>query len=338
MGTTPVATTTEVATTDRETLDVALESPHMVPSNSGRSARLRQTLGAGRGWRRRLVVHHVPLAIFTLVGLAVFALVAPSHGGISLSQVVISTGYVATVLLAVTLLVGPANLILRRRNPVSTYLRRDLGVWTALWSLVHVVLAFQQGAMHGGGMFRFVEFFVVDGKPLINDFGWGNWTGLAATVIVVALLVTSTDRVMRELSGRRWKMIQRFNYAVFVLVVVHAIFYRALQRMPSPLTLLLIGTSVAVLVGQAVGIRLWRRRQREKNERRHSKRDPGAVVASGPNGVLEPRSAMDFRQERREGTGRCLTDPRSRRRSLAIMKVVGAWPLSRSVARRAGRR
>ena len=39
-----------------------------------------------------------------------------------------ATGYVALGLLALTLLIGPANLLLRRRNPVSSYLRRD-GLW-----------------------------------------------------------------------------------------------------------------------------------------------------------------------------------------------------------------
>ena len=41
---------------------------------------------------------------------------------------IVATGYVATGLLALTLLVGPANLLLRRRNPISSYLRRDAGI------------------------------------------------------------------------------------------------------------------------------------------------------------------------------------------------------------------
>jgi sulfoxide reductase heme-binding subunit YedZ len=282
-----------------KTLDAALDARDEVRSKSRSSALLRGTLGARRGWRGRLLLHHFPIAFTSCVGLVVFALIAPSHGGISLSQIVISTGYVATVFLAVTLLIGPANLILRRRNPVSTYLRRDIGVWTGLWSLVHVVLAFQQGAAHGGGIFRFIEFFVVDGKPLTNGFGWGNWTGLGATVIVVALLVTSTDRAMRELSGRRWKMIQRFNYAIFVLVLLHAIFYGALQRMPSPLTLLLIGSCVAVVAGQAVGIRLWRCRKREKEERRQAEGNQRSSVT--PNGAPTSGAVMQVRRDEKEG-------------------------------------
>lgn len=40
-----------------------------------------------------------------------------------------ATGYVALGLLALTLLIGPANLMLSRRNPVSSYLTRDVGMW-----------------------------------------------------------------------------------------------------------------------------------------------------------------------------------------------------------------
>lgn len=178
-----------------------------------------------------------------------------------MEQLSTPTGYVATLLLALTLLIGPANLLLRRRNPVSTYLRRDVGTWTAMFSVVHVIVSLQG---HGS----FFDFFVRDGRPLIDNFGLGNWTGLAATVIVVGLLVTSTDRAMRELKGKRWKDLQRLNYTLFVLVIMHAVFYGALSRMASPLTILLTFTVVTVFVGQTVGIWLWRRKKLEAAARR----------------------------------------------------------------------
>jgi sulfoxide reductase heme-binding subunit YedZ len=212
------------------------------------------TLGTGRDWRRRILLQHVPLALASSVALVLFIALTPSRGeGISIQRLSTPTGYVALVLLAFTLLIGPANLLLRRRNPVSTYLRRDVGTWTAIFSVVHVIVSLQG---HGS----FVDFFVRDGRPLIDSFGLGNWTGLAATVIVVGLLVISTNRAMRELKGRRWKDLQRLNYTLFVLVILHAVFYGALSRMTSPFTLLLIFIVIAVFVGQAVGIRLWRRR------------------------------------------------------------------------------
>jgi len=170
-----------------------------------------------------------------------------------------ATGYVATGLLALTLVIGPANLLRRRRNPVSSYLRRDVGAWTAIFSVVHVILGLQ---VHGSGQLSgFLSyFFARDGSLLLNSFGLGNWTGLAATVIVVGLLAISSDLALRQLKAGRWKWLQRLNYALFALVVAHAFFYGALLRVTSPFTLLLGLSVIAVFVGQAVGFWLWRRR------------------------------------------------------------------------------
>jgi sulfoxide reductase heme-binding subunit YedZ len=222
-------------------------------------ARSRHTLGAGRDLRRRLLLHHAPLALAGLVGLLLLTGAAPSHGGrgFSIQRLASPTGDVALVFLAVTLLIGPANLVLRRRNPANSYLRRDIGTWTAIWSIVHVIVSFQG---HGGGVFGFVDYFVVDGRPLTNAFGMGNWTGLAATVLVVVLLVASTDRMLRDLKSRRWKDLQRLNYTLFALVAVHALFYGVLTRMSSPFTRVLIVTVVVVSIGQGLGVWLWRRR------------------------------------------------------------------------------
>jgi sulfoxide reductase heme-binding subunit YedZ len=170
-----------------------------------------------------------------------------------------ATGYVATGLLALTLVIGPANLLLRRRNPVSSYLRRDAGAWTALFSVVHVILGLQ---VHGSGeLSGLLGYFLdPDGSPLLNSFGLGNWTGLAATVVVVGLLAISSDLALRKLKAGRWKWLQRLNYALFALVIAHAFFYGALVRVTSPFTLLLGLSVLAVFVGQAVGFWLWRRR------------------------------------------------------------------------------
>lgn len=222
------------------------------------STPLRRTLGTTRSLRRRILFHHVPLALASVVALVVLVVVAPSHGGFTIQRLASPTGDVALVLLAVTLLIGPANLLLRRRNPPNSYLRRDVGTWTAIWSVVHVVVSFQG---HGGGVFGFVDYFVVDGRLLTNSFGMGNWTGLAATVIVVLLLVVSTDPMLREFKSGRWKDLQRLNYTLFALVVVHALFYGALGRMTSPFTRILIVTVIAVGLGQAAGIWLWRRQR-----------------------------------------------------------------------------
>jgi sulfoxide reductase heme-binding subunit YedZ len=183
-----------------------------------------------------------------------------SRGRSSFTQrFTVGTGYVALGLLALTLLIGPANLLLRKRNPVSSYLRRDVGMWTAIFSVVHVIYG---SLLHSGGQLSaFLNYFVApDGSPLLNSFGLGNWTGLAATVIVVGLLAISSDFALRKLKAGPWKWLQRSNYALFALVILHAFFYGALLRVTSPYTLLLGLSVIAVFVGQVVGVWLWRRR------------------------------------------------------------------------------
>jgi sulfoxide reductase heme-binding subunit YedZ len=184
-----------------------------------------------------------------------------------------ATGYVALALLALTLLIGPANLLLRRRNPVSSYLRRDVGAWTALFSGIHVVVSVK---VHGSGQLRdFLHFFVVDGDPLTNSFGWGNWTGLAALIVVAGLLALSSDAVLRKLKARNWKQLQRLNYVLFALVIAHAFFYGALLRETSPYTILLGLVVIAVVAGQLIGVWLYRRRYSRRQA------EAASAVASG---------------------------------------------------------
>jgi sulfoxide reductase heme-binding subunit YedZ len=174
-------------------------------------------------------------------------------------QLTVASGYVALGLLGLTLLIGPANLLLRKPNPVSSYLRRDVGTWVAILSVVHVLFGLQ---VHGTGRISgFLNYFIApDGGPWLNSFGLANWTGLGALVIVVGLLAVSSNVALRKLKGRPWKRLQRLNYALFALVVVHAFFYGALLRVTSLFTFLLGMCVVAVFVGQAAGIWLWRRR------------------------------------------------------------------------------
>jgi sulfoxide reductase heme-binding subunit YedZ len=188
-------------------------------------------------------------------------------------RLTVATGYVALALLALTLLIGPGNLLLRRRNPVSSYLRRDVGAWTAVFSGVHVIPALW---VHGTGQIGdFFDFFVADGSPLTNSFGLGNWTGLAALVIAAVLLALSSDAALRKLKAKNWKRLQRLNYTLFALVVVHAFFYGALLRETSPYTILLGLGVLAVVVGQGVGIWLFRRRYARRTA------EPASAAVSG---------------------------------------------------------
>ncbi|MEP7357021.1 MAG: ferric reductase-like transmembrane domain-containing protein, partial [Anaerolineales bacterium] len=138
-------------------------------------------------------------------------------------QITVATGHFAPDLLGLPLLIGPANFALRRRNPVSSYLRRDTGMWTAIFSVVHVIYGIQ---VHGQGQLRnFLDYFVAsNGCPWLNRFGLGNWTGLATMVIAVGLLAISSNFALRLHKARIWKNLQRLNYNLFALVIAHAPF------------------------------------------------------------------------------------------------------------------
>jgi methionine sulfoxide reductase heme-binding subunit len=246
------------------------------------------TLGTGRSFRRRLLFHHVPIALASVgllllfTGLSVFpnsfSHEGGSRGAFSFaldpsnrsfgSWLTIATGYLATALLAVTLLVGPLNLLLRRANPLSNYLRRDLGTWVVIFGALHVVLAFREAYR---GVFSFLGFFITDGAPITTSFGVGNWTGLAALAIATGLLAISTTHSVRELGPARWKSLQRLNYTVFGLVLLHATCYGALQRTSSPFTILLFSIAATVMLGQLMGIWLSRSRKSRPARRASSR-------------------------------------------------------------------
>jgi sulfoxide reductase heme-binding subunit YedZ len=175
-------------------------------------------------------------------------------------RLTVATGYVATGLLALTLLIGPANLMLRRRVPISSYLRRDVGMWTAAFGVVHVLFGFQ---VHSAGQLSalLAYFFTAGGAPLVNSFGLGNWTGLVATIILVGLLTISSDLALRTLKAPTWKWLQRLNYALFALVLMHALFYGALLRVSSPFTVILILGVIAVFAGQFAGVFVRRQKR-----------------------------------------------------------------------------
>ena len=134
-------------------------------------------------------------------------------------------------------------------------------MWAAIVSVVHVIAGFFVHGPPAPLSVRIIYyFFAPDGSPLTNTFGWGNWTGLAATVIVVGLVAISSNFALRKLKARRWKNLQRLNYALFALVIAHAIFYGALRRVTSISTFLLGLIVIMVFIGQVLGIWLWRQR------------------------------------------------------------------------------
>lgn len=175
--------------------------------------------------------------------------------------ITLETGYASLVLLAATLSIGPLQLAMRRRrNPVNIYLRRDIGIWAALTGLMHVVVGFQ---VHFGG--NVLRYFVdAGGKPLVSVFAAGNWLGLGAVLLLTLLLAISNDQALRLLRGPTWKTLQRSNYVVATLTVLHTVAYQVVRDASLAAAAVLGALVVVALTLQTAGVMYMRSLKRTR--------------------------------------------------------------------------
>ena len=207
--------------------------------------------------KNRLIVHAL-LFVVTALSVGVTGWLLPRAEFARL--VALGLGYVSLLFMAVTLLIGPWQLLVRRRrNPVHIYLRRDIGIWAGLTAIVHVIYALQ---LHFGG--RILSFFFRPDSfvPLINPFGVSNYVGLAATLIALTLLLTSNDLSVRLLNGRRWKWLQRLNYLLFPAALLHTFGFQFILKRPLIMALAALAVALVVLLFQSKGYHYFRRRWR----------------------------------------------------------------------------
>jgi methionine sulfoxide reductase heme-binding subunit len=201
-----------------------LTSPN-TPVEVGTSS---QTLQRKR-FNRRLALHHLPLFALSTVAVVLFYIIRPIKD--VWTKLSFSTAYPALFLLLITLLIGPFNVLTRRRNPISSDLRRDVGIWAGILTLIHSVVG-QNVHLRGHPWLYYVYAAREHHSFPIrhNVFGVGNYTGLVATLIVIALLATSNDYFLRRLGTPKWKRLQRWNYAVYALTAVHAWAYLTIEH------------------------------------------------------------------------------------------------------------
>ena len=172
----------------------------------------------------RLTRHHVPLLLMSFVCVA--ALYSTRSYKDVLSRASFATAYPALALLAATLLIGPWNWLRSRPNPVSSDLRRDLGIWAGILAILHSAVG-QCVHLRGRPWLYYVYRPAEHHHGLRHDaFGIANHTGALSTLVVIALLATSNDFSLRKLGTRGWKKLQRWNYAVFALAGIHALLYQ----------------------------------------------------------------------------------------------------------------
>ena len=201
----------------------------------------------------RRVRNHMALGAASLGATwAVFAAIASDDPVFRAS---IATAYVSLGLFIITLAFGPYAGLTGRRYPVSTDIRRDFGIWSALVAIVHVIVGLQ---VHLRG--KMWEYFVrpIQGAlwPRIDPFGAANYTGLAAALIFVALFATSNDASLRRLGAGQWRSLHALVAWCLVLTLLHAVTYQFIEQRRWEMVVLVLVLSVAAAWLRIMRIRL----------------------------------------------------------------------------------
>jgi methionine sulfoxide reductase heme-binding subunit len=176
-----------------------------------------------------------------------------------------ATAYAGLIFFAVSLWLGPWNVLRMRPNPVSFDLRRDVGIWTGILAIVHTAIGL---TVHLRG--RMWMYFFKRLHPLSmqdTQFGFANFTGLAAALLFLMLLAISNDFSLRTLKANRWKSLQRWTYVAFVLTAAHGIAYQLIEKRHVLWVLVFALVMSAVTAGQIFG---YVRIQRRTNHRLHN--------------------------------------------------------------------
>lgn len=209
----------------------------------------------------RLLRHHLLLAALSTVLIGMLYVTRPYKDVVS--RLSFATAYPAIILLAITLLTGPINILKQRRNPVSSDLRRDIGIWAAVVSILHAIVG-QCVHLRGRPWLYYVYGPQEKHAGLRHDvFGFANYTGLLATLAVIALFATSNDLSLRVLGTPRWKALQRWNYAVFGLATMHSFGYQAIETQKVTWVATIVSCVVITIAVQIGGFLKRRRSARE---------------------------------------------------------------------------
>jgi sulfoxide reductase heme-binding subunit YedZ len=207
---------------------------------------------------RRVVLHHVPL--MAAVALSVWVLYVTRPYPDAISRASFATAYPALVLLAATLWLGPWNILRQTRLPVSIDLRRDIGIWAGILGLVHTGVGL---CVHlRGRPWLYFIYGTNEGRhvfPVRHDlFGFANYTGALATIVLLILFATSNDYAIRTMSTPRWKQLQRWNYVLFVLVLLHAAAYQIIEKQHANFVITVAVCAALTLILQGLGFRIRR--------------------------------------------------------------------------------
>lgn len=188
-------------------------------------------MSLGKRAKNRIFNHSLILLISLILTAIIYAVIFHFYADPQrlIFRISLTTAYISVILLSATLTLGAWNIFRQRVNPVSSDLRRDIGIWCGIFSLLHVLFGLN---VH---LQNWTQYFINDSGHLLTDaFGFANYSGALATLIVIGLLMTSNDISIRYLGRNRWKSLQRWNYFFAFLAAFHGFIYQIVEKRLMP--------------------------------------------------------------------------------------------------------
>jgi methionine sulfoxide reductase heme-binding subunit len=85
----------------------------------------------------RLKKHYLPVLSMVFIAGLIFYLNKANRDTITF--ITQASGYISIFILAISLIIGPVNIMLKHKNPVSTYLRRDISIIGGTLAIIHSI-------------------------------------------------------------------------------------------------------------------------------------------------------------------------------------------------------
>lgn len=199
----------------------------------------------------RLKKHYFPL--LTLVFFAVLFFYFNRGNRNIITFITQASGYISIIILSISLIIGSISLLFKKINPVSTYLRRDISIIGGTLAIIHSIAGLFVH-LRGKTWLYFLNKTEDGYQVRLDNFGLANYTGLISAAIIILLLITSNDYILKKLKPTRWKNIQRSSYIMIILIIIHCYYYRIGREDPILIYSFYLPLLSIILVFQMIGV------------------------------------------------------------------------------------
>jgi sulfoxide reductase heme-binding subunit YedZ len=210
--------------------------------------------------KERLKKHYLPLISLVFIAGLFFYLKRSNRDTITF--IAQTTGFISITILTLSLILGSFNLLLKHKNPISTYFRRDISIVGGLLAIIHSITGLFVH-LRGKTWLYFVNKTDHGYSVRLDNFGLANYTGLVSSLVILLLLVISNDYLLKKFNPRNWKNIQRLSYLMFILSLIHCYFYRIGKEDLNIFYWFYLPLVITVVTFQIIGIRLRLTRNRD---------------------------------------------------------------------------